>query len=141
MLFCQGLFVSQPTKKALCRLGNSIPSARNRCRLKIFCRSFVQRFCQHILPKDLVRIRHYGILTCTWNRARLPALQEKLGQKQTAPKEKTQRVRPCKFRTPPGCKTGSLQTILSFDQRGPSEGRLPEFYQEMWNKLNRPVQA
>ena len=90
---------------------------------------FTRRFSQHILPKGFVRIRHFGILSSTWKRARLPELQQKLGQKQTAPNVKTQRVRPCKC-----CKTGSLRTILSFDQRGP-----PEFYKEMWKKLIRPA--
>lgn len=92
---------------------------------------FTRRFSQHILPKGFVRIRHYGILSSTWKRARLPELQEKLGQKQTEIKEKTQRVRPCRC-----CKTGILRTILSFDQRGP-----PEFYAEMWKKLIRPAQV
>jgi hypothetical protein len=57
---------------------------------------FVRCFSHHILPKGLVRIRHYGILSSTWKRARLPELQQKLGQKQTEAKEKTQRVRPCR---------------------------------------------
>jgi hypothetical protein len=95
---------------------------------------FVRRFAQHILPKGLVRIRHYGILSSTWKRARLPELQQKLGHKKTEAKEKTQRVRPCRC-----CKTGYLRTILSFDQRGPPEGRPPEFYKEMWEKL-KPLQ-
>jgi hypothetical protein len=91
---------------------------------------FTRRFSQHILPKGFVRIRHYGILSSTWKRARLPELQQKLGQKQTEAIEKTQRVRPCRC-----CKKGSLRTILSFDQRGP-----PAFYREMWEKLNHSAQ-
>jgi hypothetical protein len=102
---------------------------------------FVRRFSQHILPKGLVRIRHYGILSSTWKRARLPELKEKLGQKSTEKNSNTQRVRPCKCGTSPGCKTGNLRTILSFDQRGLPVDRPPALYKEMWNRLNLLAQA
>ena len=88
---------------------------------------FIRRFSQHILPKRLVRIRHYGILSSTWKRGKLKDLQEKLWQKPMPPKpHKSAKVRPC-----PCCKSGNLRTILSFDYRGP-----PESYCELWVKLN-----
>jgi hypothetical protein len=39
---------------------------------------FVRRFAQHILPPRFVRIRHYGILSSSWKRGRLQALQSSL---------------------------------------------------------------
>lgn len=91
---------------------------------------FTRRFSQHILPKRLVRIRHYGILSSTWKREKLKNLQEKLSPKPKPAEAKTQKVRPC-----PCCKKGTLRTILSFDYRGP-----PSFYQEMWATLNSSTQ-
>lgn len=41
-------------------------------------REFVRRFAQHILPHRFVRIRHYGILSSTWKRGKLQALQRGL---------------------------------------------------------------
>jgi hypothetical protein len=38
---------------------------------------FIMRFALHILPKRLVKIRHCGILSSTWKRQKLKALQEK----------------------------------------------------------------
>lgn len=91
---------------------------------------FTRRFSQHILPKRLVRIRHYGILSSTWKRKKLKDLQEKLSSKPKPVEAKTQKVRPC-----PCCKNGTLRTILSFDYRGP-----PSFYNEMWASLNASTQ-
>ena len=39
---------------------------------------FLRRFCQHILPKGFVRIRHYGILSAT-RRSLLRKLQQAFG--------------------------------------------------------------
>lgn len=39
---------------------------------------FTRRFVQHILPKRFVRIRHYGILSSSWKRGKLQALQKEL---------------------------------------------------------------
>lgn len=91
---------------------------------------FIRRYSQHILPKRLVRIRHYGILSSTWKREKLKNLQEKISSKPKPAEAKTQKVRPC-----PCCKKGTLRTILSFDYRGP-----PSFYQEMWATLNSSTQ-
>lgn len=40
---------------------------------------FIRRFSQHILPKGFVRIRHYGFLSSSWKKERLPALQQQFG--------------------------------------------------------------
>lgn len=74
---------------------------------------FVRRFAQHILPRRFVRIRHYGILSSSWKRGKLQALQQKLGVKRSEGKSKTvHRICPC-------CKTGALITIEVFEKRGP----------------------
>jgi hypothetical protein len=39
---------------------------------------FTRRFAQHILPHRFVRIRHYGILSSSWKRGKLQALQHSL---------------------------------------------------------------
>jgi hypothetical protein len=77
---------------------------------------FIRRFAQHILPKRFVRIRHYGILSATWKRGKLQALQAQTGIAITPRAEpvKTQ-LRRC-----PCCKTGTLVRILHFSgERGP----------------------
>lgn len=86
---------------------------------------FIRRFSQHILPKRLVRIRHYGILSSTWKRARLSALQARMQLKQTEIKTKTIRIKKC-----PCCKSGSLKILLTFDHRGP-----PTDYQHRWENV------
>jgi hypothetical protein len=75
---------------------------------------FVRRFAQHILPKRFIRIRHYGILSSTHKRKKLPDLQKSLGQN-TLQQYKTKSLKGiC-----PTCKKGSLKVILEFDSRGP----------------------
>jgi hypothetical protein len=75
---------------------------------------FIRRFTLHILPKRLVKIRHYGFLSSTWKRKKLKTLQQNLG---VIPREK-----PIKKPFSPKCsccKVGNLVTIATFDLRGP----------------------
>lgn len=74
---------------------------------------FTRRFAQHILPLRFVRIRHYGILSSTWKRGRLQALQDRLQVKRKQQPANTL-LRKC-----PCCKTGTLITIEVFGKRGP----------------------
>lgn len=74
---------------------------------------FTRRFAQHILPHRFVRIRHYGILSSSWKRGKLQALQEELHIQRPEAKIKTM-LRKC-----PCCKTGTLITIEVFGKRGP----------------------
>ena len=76
---------------------------------------FTRRFALHILPLRFVRIRHYGILSSTWKRSKLQALQQQLriSRKDTPPQTLLRRC-PC-------CKTGTLITIEVFGKRGPPE--------------------
>lgn len=74
---------------------------------------FVRRFAQHILPRRFVRIRHYGIISSSWKRGKLQALQQSLHINRLAAQVKTL-LRKC-----PCCKTGTLITIEIFGKRGP----------------------
>lgn len=78
---------------------------------------FIRRFQLHILPKGFTRIRHYGILSSSWKKVKLPALQKLLSGNrrqdlQKSPNSTTHKI--C-----PTCKTGKLITIGTFDTRGP----------------------
>jgi hypothetical protein len=81
---------------------------------------FARRFSQHVLPSRFVRIRHYGILSSSWKRGKLQALQATLKVIRKAPVQKTM-LRRC-----PCCKTGTLITIEVFGKRGPPKQYLPE---------------
>jgi hypothetical protein len=83
-------------------------------------REFIRRFAQHILPLRFVRIRYYGILSSTWKRGKLQALQSELKVKRPEAKTKTL-LRKC-----PCCKTGTLITIEVFGKRGPPKEFLTE---------------
>ena len=87
---------------------------------------FVRRFAQHILPHRFVRIRHYGILSSSWKRGKLQALQQSVHANRPAAIIKTM-LRRC-----PCCKTGTLVTIDVFGKRGPPQ----EFFT---GKQNPPV--
>ena len=76
---------------------------------------FIRRFSLHILPKRFVRIRHYGILSSSWKRGKLQALQSDLKIKIPEVKPKTL-LNKCRC-----CKEGNLVTIAIFGQRGPPQ--------------------
>jgi hypothetical protein len=76
---------------------------------------FARRFAQHILPHRFVRIRHYGILSSSWKRGKLQALQQSVYAVRPAVTIKTM-LRKC-----PCCKTGTLVTIEVFGKRGPPQ--------------------
>ena len=89
---------------------------------------FIRRFTLHILPKRLVKIRHYGFLSSTWKRKKLKTLQQNLG---VIPREK-----PIKKPFSPKCsccKVGNLVTIATFDLRGP-----PRWFLEMSQNFETP---
>jgi hypothetical protein len=75
---------------------------------------FIRRFALHILPNRFVKIRHCGILSSTWRRQKLKALQqEKMQMRLPELKvfEQPERICSC-------CKVGKLITIQYFDRRG-----------------------
>ena len=86
---------------------------------------FLRRFCQHILPRGFVRIRHFGMLASI-NRPQLQKLQRSLGiipKKKTDRKDWKQLCREHLDYDPdlcPHCKKGTMVTIEHFDPvRGP----------------------
>ena len=70
-----------------------------------------------MLPAGFVRIRHYGILSSSWKRGKLQALQSQLNEVVHPMPVKTL-LHQC-----PVCKTGILITIEVFSKRGP-----PSYY-------------
>jgi len=80
---------------------------------------FLRRFCQHILPKGFVRIRHYGILS-TVKREELHQLQRTFGLTVTEKKEKKHWKQICREHLNynpdlcPHCKKGVMITIEHF---------------------------
>ncbi len=77
---------------------------------------FIKRFALHILPKGFTRIRHFGILSSSWKKIKLPELQKLLNEQNTA---EIIKENPTHHRRCPGCKKGKLITVLLFDGRGP----------------------
>jgi hypothetical protein len=75
---------------------------------------FIRRFAQHILPKRFVRIRHYGILSSTWKRKKLAALQRQLNVQIEKNKPAETKLGICTH-----CKKRTMKTLFTFDQRGP----------------------
>ena len=85
---------------------------------------FLRRFCQHIVPKRFVRIRHYGLLSCA-KRKLLREIQQALpdsptiGQKQPETKAKNPGAAP-KPDICPHCKTGTMIRLAEW-----CKGRAP----------------
>tara|TARA_R110002033_G_scaffold171089_1_gene216010 strand:+ start:1051 stop:2190 length:1140 start_codon:yes stop_codon:yes gene_type:complete len=84
--------------------------------LTLSSQEFIRRFALHILPKGFTRIRHYGILSSSWKKEKLPKLQAELATNKMEPIKTGQ---PLLHRQCPTCKKGRLHTVLVFDNRGP----------------------
>jgi hypothetical protein len=89
---------------------------------------FLRRFCQHILPKSFVRIRHYGLLATT-KRIQLRQLQKDFGINVAEKKKDKHWKQICREHLRydpdlcPHCKEGFMVTIMHFDS-----GRAPPAY-------------
>lgn len=84
-------------------------------------KEFIRRFQLHILPKGFTRIRHYGFLSSSWKKDRLPLLQLQLAEKDLLHTETVAVQGKSPHRVCPSCKKGTLITLLAFDSRGPPE--------------------
>ena len=80
---------------------------------------FIRRYALHILPKGLVRIRHYGILSSTSKlksatliKAQLPPQPEQVIVLRPKPMPYNPQQCPC-------CKKDTMHRLLSFNHRGP----------------------
>ena len=69
--------------------------------LTLSSQEFIRRFALHILPKGFTRIRHYGILSSSWKKEKLPKLQAELANQKIAVVETKQ---PLLHRRCPICK-------------------------------------
>ena len=87
--------------------------------LTLTSKEFIRRFQQHILPKGFTRIRHYGFLSSSWKKEKLPLLQLQLAAKNLVDIAILIVPEKSLHRCCPSCKTGRLLTLLTFDNRGP----------------------
>jgi hypothetical protein len=85
---------------------------------------FIKRFSLHILPKGFTRIRHYGILSGTWKKKHLQALQEQLNGMKTGEKSTTINDAKSKHLQCPNCKQGTLTPIFVFSKARPPPAHL-----------------
>jgi hypothetical protein len=79
---------------------------------------FIRRYSMHILPKGLVRIRHYGILSSTSKLAAAIIIKQQLPE---APPPVVTRPAPQPYdpNECPCCKKKTMETIMRFNRRGP----------------------
>lgn len=92
---------------------------------------FIRRFALHILPKGFTRIRHYGILSSSWKKEKLPKLQATLANKTMVIVSTS--TEPPLHRRCPTCKKGRLTTLMTFDGRGP-----PQNWQQLF-EINKHI--
>jgi len=87
--------------------------------LTLTSHEFVRRFQLHILPKGFTRIRHYGFLSSSWKKDKLPVLQLQLADKDLTDIETLVAQEKSLHHCCPHCKKKTLITLLTFDSRGP----------------------
>jgi hypothetical protein len=97
-----------------------------RTTMTLTSKEFIRRFQLHILPKGFTRIRHYGFLSSSWKKDKLPLLQLQLADKGLVDIETFVIQEKSLHRICPSCKKGTLITLLAFDSRGP-----PKNYQQI----------
>ena len=97
--------------------------------LTLTAREFVRRFALHVLPKGFTRIRHYGILSSSWKKDKLPALQNILAG---VPVKAVVEKPPLLLGKCPSCRKGKLITVMIFDKRGP-----PDRWRKLLSCVNR----
>ena len=79
---------------------------------------FIRRFSMHILPKQFVRIRHYGILSSTSKKTTLPVIRAQAPQS-VLPKQEPRVLISFNPKLCLCCKTETMVTIDIFHKRGP----------------------
>jgi hypothetical protein len=81
---------------------------------------FIRRYSMHILPKGLVRIRHYGILSSTSKKQAAICIKQQLPLPKPLvrlrPQLKEYNPKQC-----PCCKEETMHRLLQFDRRGPPQ--------------------
>ena len=89
--------------------------------LTLESKEFIRRFQQHILPKGFRRIRHYGILSSSWKKEKLPQLKLKLCDKDKQTLAESIIIAPIKLNTCMYCGSKELIVLLTYDNKGPPE--------------------
>jgi hypothetical protein len=84
--------------------------------------AFIRRFAQHILPRGLVRIRHYGILSGTGKTKAIPLIRQQLPSSLTpvvVPPRQLTEYNPLLC---PCCQTETMVLLQVLPKRGPPKG-------------------
>jgi len=87
------------------------------------CEEFIRRFLLHVLPKGLMRLRHYGLLANRCRKRSLEIIGKRLAQPEKATEaQKTEETMayPC-----PKCHKGHLMVICRLDPVWPSASVAP----------------
>ncbi|AFU68299.1 hypothetical protein P700755_001368 [Psychroflexus torquis ATCC 700755] len=85
--------------------------------LTLSTKEFIQRFQFHILSKGFTRIRHYGFLSSSWKKEKLPLLQLQLRDKNLAHILTFATQEKSLHRCCPSCKKETLITLFTYDSR------------------------
>ena len=121
------LAIDKQTRKVTFSLKNYKKGGK-KTTLTLCTKEFIRRFQLHILPKGFTRIRHYGYLSSSWKKDKLPLLQLQLADKGLAYTQTFLAQEKSLHRTCPSCKKETVITILTFDSRGP-----PKNYKQIMN--------
>jgi len=103
--------------------------------LTLDTKEFIRRFQQHILPKGYRRIRHFGILSSSWKKEKLPHLQLKLCDKDKESLPEPVIVDPLKLNTCVHCGSKDLVVLITYDNKGPPKD-LKQLIKYKINKIN-----
>jgi hypothetical protein len=87
--------------------------------LTLSTKEFIRRFQLHILSKGFTRIRHYGFLSSSWKKEKLPLLQLQLRDKNLAHVITFATQKNSLHRCCLSCKKQTLITLFNYDSRGP----------------------
>lgn len=83
----------------------------------------MRRFLLHVLPKGLVRVRHYGFLANRCRQRRLAQIRQALAVAETAPEAETAAGDPEPIYICPHCGQPTLRVIGSLTPRRPIRNR------------------
>lgn len=78
---------------------------------------FIRRFSMHVLPKGLVRIRHFGILGSSAKKVTVPLVHRELGAPR--PDKDPRTLTECNPRYCPCCRKETMVSIQRLPKRGP----------------------
>ena len=84
---------------------------------------FIRRFSMHILPRGLVRIRHFGILGSSAKQVTIPLIHQELGI--PIPEKEPRILEIFNPRYCPCCQKESMVSIQRLPKRGPPKAVFP----------------